>query len=673
MKKDKEGILDRALKLYDLAVDAQSHNVKEWLDDMRFARMGEQWPTEIQRQRQLEGRPCLTFNKLPTFIRQVTNDARQNSPAIKFHPVSDGASRDVAEILDGLARNIEYTSNADVAYDTALDHAVTGGFGYFRIVTDYASDDVFEQDIRIERIENPLNVYPDAYAMGSDSADWNYCFITDLIKDEDFESRFPDSEKIDFNADSKDKPHWFEDSMIRIAEFWERKEVKKTLLKLSNGQVLFRDEYDEINADLLQIQGITIAEERETRSYQVTQYIINGKEVLETNEWEGKYIPIVPVYGDEIIIEGKRYFNSLIRFSKDAQRMYNYWRTTSTELIALAPKTPFIGAVGSFDTDAHKWATANTSSHAYIEYDPVPNGSPPVRQQFAGAPSGVIQEAMSASDDMKSIMGIYDAALGARSNETSGKAILARQRESDISTFNYIDNLSRAIRHAGRILCDLIPKIYSVPRVIRIIHEDGTNKNVQINQPFQPHDEDKMDGKELNDALVKLYDLTAGKYDVTCESGPSFTTKREEAANQMLQFIQSMPSTGSLIADKLVKNLDWEGADEIAERLKLMLPPQLQGKNPQIEQMQQQMQQMDMQAKEAVNALSKQLEEAKKDKTIEFEKLKIDSFNSETNRIKALNDNMTPEQIRNLVLSTMQEVANSGIQNQIQPEFNQLG
>jgi hypothetical protein len=336
------------------------------------------------------------------------------------------------------------------------------------------------------------------------------------------------------------------------------------------------------------------------------------------------------------MVEGERSFISLVRFSKDPQRMFNYWRTASTELVALAPKAPFIGPKGAFNTDANKWATANTSAHAYIEYD---GATPPQRQPFDGPPAGALQEAMNAADDMKSIMGIYDASLGARSNETSGRAILARQREGDVSTFNFIDNLSRAIRHAGRIIVDLIPHVYNTERIIRTINEDGTNRKVPINQPT-PAEQQKAQGDQAAQAqgLIRIYDLTTGKYDVTCEAGPSFTTKREEAAAQMVEFIRAYPNAAPLIGDLLAKNLDWPGADDIAERLKAMLPPQVTGQNPQVMQLQQQLQQMDGQAKQAVGQLQQELQTIKLKQDNEQRKFLIDAFRAETERMKVIGE-----------------------------------
>lgn len=664
-------ILSDAKEAFKLAEDAEGENRRLWLEDIKFSMLGEQWPDEVKAKREAEGRPCLTINRLPSFMKQVTNDARQNKPAIKTIPVDDDASEETSEILNGLIRNIEASSDADIAYDTALEHAVGGGYGYFRISTDYACDDQFDQDIKIERVVNPLNVYGDPYSTAADSSDWNTSFISEMMKEDEFKRKYKDASTQPFDADAH-KDDWFSDKRVRIAEYWTRDEVSKTLLKLSDGSVMYEDGFLKMKEILDSLQ-ITVEGTRKTKSHKVTQRIITGAEVLETIDWEGRYIPIIPVYGQEVNVEGKRYFISLIRPAKDPQRMFNYWRTTSTELVALAPKAPFIGPKGAFNSDAGKWASANTDTHAYIEYDGM---TAPSRQPFAGVPAGALQEALNASDDMKSIMGIYDASLGAKSNETSGRAILARQREGDISTFNFIDNLSRAIKHAGRVIVDLIPHVYDAPRVIRILHEDGKTESVKINQEHiaeQPMadqggmqaqgnpqgEREQQEQQEFAQGLVKMYDFTVGKYDVVCEAGPSFTTKREESANQMMQFVQSFPNAAPMIGDLIAKNLDWPGADDIADRLKAFLPQQAQGQNPQLMQMQQAMQQMDQHAREAVAHYQKQLEQMKQDKTLEVRKLDIDAHKAETDRLKITAPAMGPQEIQALVLQTLQQVLTS--------------
>jgi hypothetical protein len=611
-----DDLLKEAKEAFELCVANESENRAAALDDIRFARLGEQWPAEVRKRRELDARPCLTINRLPAFIRQVVNDARQNRPAIKVHPADDAADPAVAEIYNGLIKNIEYTSDADTAYDTALDSAVTSGLGYFRINTRYASDDGFDQDIVIQRVANPFSIFADPYSTAADSADWNLAFVVDSMDRERFRARYKGADKVDWDALGYAglAAPWLDDDRIMAAEYWTRRPVRRLILALSNGETVGEDVF-RANKAMFDAAGVSvIGRPREALSYEVKQHLLTGAEVLETVDWAGRYIPIVPVYGDEVNLEGRRHLRSLVRDAKDPQRMFNYWRTTSTELVALAPRAPFIGPRGAFKTDADKWATANVENHAYIEFD---GPSPPMRQEFGGVPAGALQEAINASDDIKSILGLYDASLGAASNETSGRAILARMREGDVSTFHFVDNLSRAIRHAGRILIDLIPKVYSEPRILRVLGPGGEPSTVAVNQSPAPAGQ--------GDPNLAVYDLAVGKYDLTVEAGPSFTTRREEAANQMIQLIQAFPEAAPVLGDLLAKNLDWPGAEEIAERLKALLPPQLQpnaqgaGPDPQVQ------------------ALQQQLAALQADKTIQGRKLDIDQYRAETERMQTVN------------------------------------
>lgn len=648
---DKDTLTD-AKQDFKLCVDNESEQRKESLDDLRFARLGEQWPDAVVKQREREGRPCLTINRLPAFIKQVTNDARQNRPSITVHPVDSGADKETAEVLNGLIRNIQNVSRADIVYDTALDFAVTMGFGYWVIRDQYTCEDSFDKDLILERVSNPFAVYGDWESKEATSFDWNRAFITDMYSERAFKKRWPGASTSGFQEDHDEETAlWFEDKRVRVAEYWTRDKVPVKLLRLSDGAIMYEDEYLKAK-DLLDAEGKTVEGTRDTEGYKVTQRIISGTEVLETNPWKGRFIPIVPVYGDEINVDGKRYFQSLVRFAKDPQRMFNYWRTASTELVALAPKAPFIGVVGQFTTDNAKWQTANSATHAYIEADLV-EGAPalPQRQPFTGVPAGVLQEALSSSQDLKDIMGLQDASLGKQSNETSGRAIMARQREGDVSTFNFLDNLTRAIEHTGAILVDLIPKHYDVARIIRCIKEDGTTYAVPINQPVIPQQgPEQMPGQppqqfqpaeEHIEGVTRIFDLTTGKYDVTVHAGPSFTSRREESANQMMEFIRVFPQSAPLIGDLLAKNLDWPGADEVAARLRAMLPPQAQGGvNPMVQQLQQMLQHQDGMAKQAVAQLQQQIADLQaqvKDKTVEnglkTEELQVKKFEAETKRI----------------------------------------
>lgn len=631
MSKD-DNILEEAKEAFELAVEHEHDNRAEAIDDLRFARLAEQWPDNVRRNREKDGRPCLTINRLPTFIRQVVNDARLNKPAIKVHPADSQADPATAQIYNGLIRNIEITSKADVAYDTALEHAASCGFGYFRVGTRYACDDTFELDLAIDRIANPFSVYGDPYSTAADSADWSSAFVVDRLPKEEFAARYKGAKAADWaeaGYEGLNAP-WREDDAILIAEWWRREKVKKTILLLSDQQVMAEDVYAQ-HKKMLDAIGVSVIGNREVMSHKVTQRLLTGAEVLETNDWAGLYIPLVPVYGEEVNVEGKRYLRSLIRDAKDPQRMFNYWRTTTTELVALAPKAPFIGPKGAFQTDQAKWETANTDTHAYIEYD---GNVPPQRQAFAGVPAGALQEALNASDDMKAIIGMYDASLGARSNETSGRAIIARQREGDVSTFHFIDNLSRAIEHAGRILIDLIPKVYTGERIVRVLGQDGAAASVQLGKPVMqvgPNGQPAIN-PATGQPLSRIYDLSVGKYDLTVSSGPSFTTRREEAATQMMELLRAFPSAAPMIADLVAKNLDWPGADEIAARFQA-LQQAAQGGNPSSAQ-------GAARAPNPADFAKAQVEAQKVQSTalIEAQKLKLDAYKAETERMKVMHD-----------------------------------
>jgi hypothetical protein len=715
---------------FKASLDNESEQRKASQDDLEFAKLEKQWDQRDIDQRREEGRPCLTINRLPSFIKHVTNDGRINRPAINVKPVGSGATKDTANILSDLVRNIETMSQADIVYDTAFDFAVSCGLGYFRVDVDYATEDEFEQDIRLSRISNPFSVYGDYESKEATSIDWNRAFVTEKYRKASFEAKFGKQWKaasFESGGGDYDDQNWFDGDGIRVAEYWTREKVDARIFKLSNGMVMFEAEMVKI-AEALTAQGITIVGDRETKTHKVKQRILTGTDVIEENDWLGKYIPIVPMYGEEVNINGKRYFISLVRRAKDSQRNFNYWRTSATELVALSPKAPWVGPVGMFVTDHAKWQTANRVAHQYIEFDVVPGaeGMYPQRQPFAGVPAGALQEAANAQDDMKSIMNIYDASLGQRSNETSGRAINARDRQSDVATFDFIDNRNRAVEHGGRIIIDLIPKVYSAQRIMRCVQEDGTTYAVPVNQevapaqevrklqqpmpqpmppqmgpmgpapmgpgmppqgpqgpmqgpmppmgaPTQQEPQEEAGGPpeyvpvtpELTAQLppealehlrkiTKVFDLTTGKYDVTVTAGPGFATRREEASQQMMEFIRIFPQSAPLIGDLLAKNLDWPGAEQVAQRLKAVLPPQAAGQiNPMVQNLQNMLQQQDAQAKQAIGqlqqqigGLTKQVQDKQGELQIKAQEVQVKQFEAETRRAEVMKPEvMQPQQI----------------------------
>jgi hypothetical protein len=618
-------ILDRAHKDWARASARWNNNRENYREDIRFARLDEQWDKGLARKRLETGRPVLTINKLPPFIRQVVNDARQNKPSIKVLPQDSQADPKTAEIYSGLIRNIESSSDADVAYDTALECAASGGFGFFRVNLAYSDDETFNQDIVFEAIPNPLNVLPDPDSQGADSSDWNICFVADMIPKEAFEAEWPDADPIDFETQNW-PTSWREGDRVLVAEYWRREAVQKELILLSDGSTALRETYEAQMAQYVP-DGFSpsppypVGDSRMVTRHEVVQYLVTGHAVLRETRWAGRQIPIVPVWGEEVNLEGERHFRSLIRGAKDAQVLYNVNRTAAGEAVARAPVAPWLAEEGSI-VDPGKWATANSENHAYLEFKA--GKTPPQRVGMPQSPVANLQEALTASDEIKAIVGIYDAGIGARSNETSGRAIMARQRESDTSTFHFIDNLSRAIRCAGRIIIDLIPHVYTPGRILRILGEDGTPQIVQsgTQEEMQAAQQAML---EQQQNMQAVYALGTGRYDLTVTVGPAFNTRREEAATQMIELIRAYPAAAPLLGDLLAKNLDWPGADEIEKRLQAAMQqmqepqaPQQQGPDPAA------------MAKAETDRFNAQVKAQQGE-----QKLGIDAFNAETQRLRA--------------------------------------
>ncbi len=573
-----EKLLARVIKRMDKAIAAESENRKAGLDDRKF-KAGDHWPANVTAQRNLDNRPCLTINKIPTFVHQITNDQRQNRPSINISPVGDRGDPEVAKMYRGLIRFIERDCAADIAYDTAYDDAVTMGWGYWRILTEWESPDSFNLSLVVRRIRNPFTVYLDPSHQDPTGADAKWGFVTEMMPRDEFEDKYPDCDPMPFAQAGTGEPmkNWTSKDEIRIAEYFEVEYKTRTLVELDNGHSGWEDELDDITQGYIKRGKINIIDERESRCPEVMWYKVTAKDVLMEREWLGTTIPIVKVIGDEIDIEGTVKLSGIIRNAKDPQRMYNYWSTAETELIALAPKAPFIVEEGQIEGHEDEWRTANIRSNPYLSYKgtsiaghPAP---PPQRQQFAGVPAGVVQAKQGSAQDMMATTGIrFDATPNERMIDESGKAIRELRRSGDMGSFHFVDNLSRALRRTGEIFVELIPKIYADARVITILREDDKEEQVKIDPSLSKGmgEERRPDGKRM-----KLFNPKFGKYGVTVTIGPSFATKRIEASENMVAFAKALPQTGALIADLIAKNQDWPGAEEIAARLAKTLPPGL--------------------------------------------------------------------------------------------------
>jgi len=560
MNKAKRDKLAKIRANYKKAVEADQTNRRQAMEDMKFIHEpGAQWDESVRRERGT--RPSYEFNKLRVTVKRVVNDMRANRPAGKVRAVEDGDKK-TADVYEGLCRNIWNSSDGDTVIDQAAEYQVGAGMGAWRVSVDYANEDAWDQDIRIEAIRNPFCLYTDPSAEDPMKRDARYWFLTTRISHEAFEAKYGKAEKIDWDGgeEFEDDEEWEDDETVRIVEYWYREPVTKTIVLLSDGRTV---NADEIDASPELFAGLEVLKQREVQSYAIKNCIASGSQILEEGEWAGSQFPFVLIYGESMIIDGKHLWWGLPRFAKDAQRAYNYSRTYAVEAISLAPQAKFWATPTQAQGHTDKWAEAHKQNFPYLLYNPDPEiGGAPVPMPGANVPPAIMNEIGISSDDIKGVTGIYDASLGARSNETSGVAIRSRQQQGEIAVFNYGDNLAKGIRRTWEILVDLIPRIYDTQRSLRILGTDGGEDYVEINKPGP-------DGGVLND-------LTRGKYDVNVTIGPSFSTQRQEASEIYMGMAQNNPQIMGVAGDLVFKSLDLPLSDDIAERLKTMLPPPIQ-------------------------------------------------------------------------------------------------
>ena len=690
-KKSASDILALARSRLDLAVSALSESREDETDDLRFYAGSPdnqwQWPADVLATRgavqgqTINARPCLTINKLPQHVRQVTNDMRQNRPGAKVIPVDDKADVAVADIFNGMIRHIEYISDADVAYDTACENQVSYGEGYIRLLTEYCDADSFDQDIKIGRVRNSFSVYMDPLIQDPTGSDAKWCFVTEDVTRLEYERMYPDSTPIStlqsLGVGDQSISNWLNEDTIRIADYYYIDYDKATLNLYPGNMTAFAGTPED--RELKVVYGKPLRS-RESDRPKVKYCKINGYEILEEREWAGKWIPVIRIVGNEFEVDGRLYVSGLVRNAKDAQRMYNYWVSQEAEMLALAPKAPFIGYGGQFEGYEEKWKTANTNNWPYLEINPdVTDGQGaalplPQRAQPPMASSGLLQAKAGASEDIKSTTGQYNASLGMGSNERSGKAILARQREGDVGTYHYGDNLSRGVRHVARQLVDLIPKIYDTQRIARIIGEDGETKMVKIN-PDQAEPINQIVNEE-GIVIEKIYNPGVGKYDVVAITGPGYATKRQEALEAMAQLLQGNPQLWQVAGDLFVKNMDWPGAQEMSKRFaktidpKIMADddktPELQAAEMQIQAMGQEMEQMHQMIQNVGKSIEVQ-EQRRKDYEAE-----IKAYAAETQRISAVQASMSPEQIQDIVMGTIAAALDTGDLINGAPEMREM-
>ena len=566
--------IDEAKKFLKLANDADTMNRQEALEDLKFVG-GDQWPVELQNSRNLESRPVLTINKLDGYCRQVVNQIRQQRPRPKVHGMNSQADEKVAQVIQGVIRHIEANSNADNAYDTAADYAVRMGWGFIRVRTDYVSPESFDQEIYIDPVDNPFTVYYDINSVMPDGSDAERCLITTMMRKKDFEKMYPDAEVDSFTqrGTGDSQSEWITKEDIRIAEWYYTVREKAKLYLLSDGSATFADDKDFFAR--LENAGITVVDTRDSYKKTIKWCKLTAIEVLEEGIWPGKYLPIIPVYGRHIVVGDKRKKFGMVRYAKDPQRMLNFWQTSLTESVAMAPKAKWLMAEGQDEGHENDWAQANIRSFPLLRYKQTDiEGKPapvPARLQPEPPPQGIMNAAAVIDDDLKTMMGIFDPAQLQQGN-ISGKALNGQQQQMDLTNFDFYDNLTKSQCQVAKVILDLIPKIYDTQRVMRIIGDDGKPELVTLNERTAV-------GEVMND-------VTVGLYDVVMETGPGYNSKREAAVEAMMP-LMAKPEMFNIAGDLFFRNMDFPGADVIADRLaaanpmsqineKSDVPPQVQ-------------------------------------------------------------------------------------------------
>jgi len=610
---DYDSRIDEAKKFLRMANDADTMNRQEALEDLKFVG-GDQWPVELQNSRNLESRPVLTINKLDGYCRQVVNQIRQQRPRPKVHGMNSDADEKTAEVIQGIIRHIEANSNADDAYDQAVDYAVRMGWGYIRLRTDYVSEDSFDQEIYIEPVDNPFTVYYDINSVAIDGSDAERCLVTTMMSKDDFEKIYPNAEVDSFTqrGTGDSQSEWITKEDIRLAEYWYTVHERAKLIQLSDGTGIFEDEYKN-RKDLYTEAGIYKVDERMSIRKKIKWCKLTAIEILEEGEWAGKHLPIIPVYGRHTVIGDKRKKFGMVRQAKDAQRMYNFWQTSITESVALAPKAKWIMAEGQDEGYENEWAQANTKSYPLLRYKQTDiEGRPapaPQRLQPEPPPAGVMAAAAVISDDIKTLMGIFDPAELKQGN-ISGKALNGQQQQVDLSNFDFYDNFTKSLSHLASCILELIPSIYDTQRVLRIIGDDGKPDLVTLNE------------RDSVNNVIKN-NVATGLYDVVMDTGPGYNSKREASVEAMTPILAAQPQLIQQIGDLWFRNQDFPGADIIADRLATLnplaqidkksdIPPQAQMVIKQLQSQNQQLQQQLQQIQIAIKQ-RKDIEQVKQD------------------------------------------------------------
>lgn len=682
-------IVREAQKRFKACQEWEAQARDRWNADQKFAEGDSdnqfQWDEAQVRSRTGDpngARPCLTINKVRQHNLQILNDARQNKAGIEIRPVGDGATYDSAKVFEGIVRHIEYRSNATEAYEAASRHQIYGGWGYWRVLTEYIDPASFDQDIKIQRVADPLSIYLDPDIKDFDGSDARFGFVFRDVPKDVFDVEHPQWKDLaGSKALCEEGKSWDTPDHVRICEYYRRREIADTLYALDDGSSILRSE---IPPDLREAfdaeKEIRVRAERATTRFEVQWFKIASSRIVERNVWPGQFIPLVRVIGEETVIDGVLDRKGHTRAMKDAQRMYNFWTSAAAEFGALQGKSPFTAPARAIEGFEQYWNNANRENYSVLPWNDIAeDGSKIEKPERASPPvqsTAYLQGMQTAANELMLVSGQYQAEMGAPSNERSGVAIQQRQRQGDNATYHYIDHLAQAIRFTGRILIDLIPKVYDTERVVKIMAESGDQSDVQVSPEADKPVQKTVNGRPVSDEELKraqadpdmrdkvatIFNPNVGRYAVEADVGPAFATRRQEAFNAMSQILQQNQELAKIAGDILFKNADFPGADELVERIKRTIPPAILGQAtpPAEEQLQQQVQQLHEALGQAMQRIQDQHAKLQEKDARHDDAHAVESYRAETDRMKVIGG-ADPALIQFAARQLLLEVMRSGL------------
>ena len=573
-----EDIWIEARDRLNISIEDDGDNRRLAKEDLLFREGENHWDNNYVTS-ETQQSPELVINFTDTLVGRVVNSIAELETRGKCHPIADGADTERADVINGLGRHVEYRSSASVAYDNATDCAVSMGWGWFRLLAEWAAQDSFDKEIRIAPIMDPFTVYPDPGAVMPTAQDMRWCLLSVKQSRVEFKRLNPGVDLIPWNDVGRDegRTDWEDKEEIRIAQYFRIFDKTETLyqLKTADGRKFGVFKSDMPSEQQLRRIGAEIIDEREGTRSQVQLFHLNGSKVVSREILPGTFIPVVRVQGNARSIDGRIYRRGMVRTLQDPQRMVDYGEVAKIKRLGLTVMSKYIAAEGQLDGHP-EWTDANVLPIPTLTYKPVTKMTeqgevllpPPQAIPPAQVEAGFSEFVQGMRSNLLAIAGMpNEPGQDQQQGQTvSGRALQRRDKLSDQSHSQYYKNKKLAVAHGWRIMLDWFPPYYSEERMQRIIGGDGKPQMVTLNQEVLGAD---------GESSIKN-DLSVGRYDVVMEAGPSYETMREAGSEDLIELVTSPGPMGEIVAktaaDLVFRSMDGIYTEEIADRLAAQTP-----------------------------------------------------------------------------------------------------